>query len=84
MLWRDSKAHFIVDFLISGYDGLYKLLRLSKITIFDIVMKTVRTIHGVRLKSVTSNVPFSEELMCSNLLYKLVIDVQEQLKSCML
>lgn len=49
MLWRDSKAHFIVDFLISGYDGLYKLLRLSKITIFDIVMKTVRTIHGVKL-----------------------------------
>ena len=46
MLWRDSKAHFIVDFLISGYD---KLLRLSKITIFDIVMKTVRTIHGVKL-----------------------------------
>ena len=49
MLWRDSKAHFIVDFLISGYDELYNLLRLSKITIFDIVMKTVRTIHGVKL-----------------------------------
>lgn len=48
MRWRDSKANFTVDFLISGYDWLYKLLRPSKITIFDIVM-TVRTIHGVKL-----------------------------------
>ena len=50
MLWRDSKAHFIADFLISGYDWRYKLLRPSKITIFDIVIKTVRTIHGVKLE----------------------------------
>ena len=82
MLWRDSKAHFIVDFLISGYDGLYKLLRLSKITIFGIVMKTVRTIHGVKLGHIQCAFQWTWCAVTSS--GKLVIDVQEQLKSCML